>query len=449
MGFSRKRTGRDGRPRYTAYYLDIRGQERSAGTFSNKKDANDAWKDAEAKVKAGRQGDPSRGKQTFQVYAMEKWLPHHLLEPGVRSNYAGQIRKHLLPFFGPMKMRDIMPEHIRQWITHMKDKGASARTIEYCKGSILNAIFTTALEDEVVTVHPSRGVKSPPVPDKPRRIITASQFDLLYQALPDADAQLLVETDIESGMRWGELTETRVGDLDFETCILTVSRAVVELAPDDHPDGGRFLVKDYPKDKEYRRFKLSTQITAKIQAHVAAQGLGDCDLIFTYQPPEQPRTRRPATSSAPTPGMTEPNEHGRRYRHGTLTAYNAAKCRCEHCRGAYADYRASRRAAGKDSPHSPRTRDTDGHIPADWFRHQVWLPARKAAGLSKVRVHDLRHAHASWLLAGGADLQVVKERLGHASIATTEKYLHSLPTADETALDALTRIRNTGLARSA
>ena len=43
--------------------------------------------------------------------------------------------------------------------------------------------------------------------------------------------------------------------------------------------------------------------------------------------------------------------------------------------------------------------------------------------------------------AGGADLQVVKERLGHASIVTTERYLHSLPTADETALDALSRIR--------
>jgi site-specific recombinase XerD len=45
------------------------------------------------------------------------------------------------------------------------------------------------------------------------------------------------------------------------------------------------------------------------------------------------------------------------------------------------------------------------------------------------------------LLAGGADLQVVKERLGHASIATTGKYLHTLPTADETALAALRRTR--------
>jgi len=448
MGFARKRTGRDGKPRYTAYYLDIRGQERSAGTFSNKKDANEAWKKAEGEVRAGKQGDPGRGRQTFQAYVQDKWLPHHLLEPGVRHNYAGQITKHLMPFFGPMKMRDIMPEHVRQWVTQMQAKGASARTIQYCKGSILNAVFTTALDDEVVAIHPSRGVKTPPVPGKPRRIITAAQFDLLYQALPDADAQLLVETDIESGLRWGELTELRARDLDFTTCILTVSRAVIELSPGDHPDGLRFLVKDYPKDKEYRRLKLSQQITAKIQAHVTANRLGPSDLLFTYQAPTRPRSR-PRGAASPPPGMTEPNDNGRRYPHGTLTAYNMGKCRCEHCRGTYATYRAARRAKGKDEPRAPRVRDTDGHIPADWFRHQIWYPARKAAGLSAVRIHDLRHAHASWLLAGGADLQVVKERLGHASIATTRKYLHSLPTADETARDALTKIRNPHLGRPA
>lgn len=124
--------------------------------------------------------------------------------------------------------------------------------------------------------------------------------------------------------------------------------------------------------------------------------------------------------------MTEPNEKGRQYRHGTLTAYNAARCRCDTCRGAYAEYRAKRRAVGKDNPGTARVRNTDGHIPADWFRHQIWDPARKAAGLRHVRVHDMRHAHASWLLAGGADLQVVKERLGHANIATTERYLHKV-----------------------
>lgn len=39
-------------------------------------------------------------------------------------------------------------------------------------------------------------------------------------------------------------------------------------------------------------------------------------------------------------------------------------------------------------------------------------------------------------------IQAVKERLGHASITTTEKYLHTLPDEDDTALDAFDKIRN-------
>ena len=136
---------------------------------------------------------------------------------------------------------------------------------------------------------------------------------------------------------------------------------------------------------------------------------------------------------------------------GTRTAprqgYSSGRCRCEHCRHAYAHYRARRRAEGKDKPRKPRVVASDGHIPRDWFRRETWLPALKVAGLDfHVRLHDLRHAHASWLLAGGADLQVVKERLGHGSIKTTEKYLHTLPEADETAIAAFGRIRRKGSA---
>ena len=82
-------------------------------------------------------------------------------------------------------------------------------------------------------------------------------------------------------------------------------------------------------------------------------------------------------------------------------------------------------------------------ISRNTFRTRVWRPAVKTAGIDfDVRVHDLRHAHASWLLAGGSDLKSVMDRMGHAQITTTQKYLHTLPDADTKNLTALDRIRN-------
>ncbi|MCA1600536.1 MAG: site-specific integrase [Acidobacteria bacterium] len=442
MGFSRKRIGRGGKARYTAYYIDLKGRERSAGTFSNKKEADKKWQHAETKLAEGRVGDPARGRMLFERYVEDTWLPNHVMEPSTREGYTYSIYKHIMPEFGPMRMVDILPEHVRAWVAQLATDGVTPATIRHLK-TTLSVIFTTAFNDQVIFLHPCKGVKTPPVPRKSLTIITPEQFDLIYEALPDADTKLLVETNIESGLRWGELTELRARDIDFQTCILTISRAVVEVNPKFHPEGKRFWVKEYPKDKEPRRFKLSAQIVEKLKAHRDAERLGPNDLLFTIRSQEN---RKPKLRVAPNPdelGLTPPNDNGRQYKHGTLSGYGAGKCRCANCKAACAIYRAKRRIEGKDNPRKPRTLDTDGHIPNWWFRNNVWNPAVKKARLQKgVRVHDLRHAHASWLLAGGADLQVVKERLGHGSIATTERYLHTLPEADETALDALFAIRH-------
>jgi integrase len=68
------------------------------------------------------------------------------------------------------------------------------------------------------------------------RIVTPEQFEAIYQSLPEM-IKLLVETDIETGLRWGELTEFRVRDLDRVTRVLTVSRTVVQVDPKFYPDG--------------------------------------------------------------------------------------------------------------------------------------------------------------------------------------------------------------------
>jgi integrase len=46
-------------------------------------------------------------------------------------------------------------------------------------------------------------------------------------------------------------------------------------------------------------------------------------------------------------------------------------------------------------------------------------PLLTKAGLPKIRVYDLRHTHATLMLAAGVPLKAVAERLGHASAAMT------------------------------
>ena len=63
-------------------------------------------------------------------------------------------------------------------------------------------------------------------------------------------------------------------------------------------------------------------------------------------------------------------------------------------------------------------------------RMAVWRIVRTAgerAGLDGLSPHWFRHAHASHALERGAPIHLVKQTLGHASVATTGTYLHARP----------------------
>ncbi len=81
----------------------------------------------------------------------------------------------------------------------------------------------------------------------------------------------------------------------------------------------------------------------------------------------------------------------------------------------------------------------DPFVLTDTWRHLV-----VRHGVPKIRLHDLRHFHASMLLRANTHPKVVQERLGHATISVTlDTYSHSIPALQADAADDFARLMRT------
>lgn len=367
MAWVAERTGPRG-TRFTALYRDPDGHKRSAGTHASHRQALRAANREEQRVLAGTWHDASQGEISFFEYVEKEWLPHKHLEVTTRASYVSYLNKQFYPAFGNKKLNKISPLVIQDWVTTAHAEGLSPRSIKKYH-VFLSSIFRRAVRDRILVYNPCDHTELPKVIARKSRTLTPGEVERLVRAVP-SQYRLMLETFVETGMRWGELIALRPRHIDFLRRTISVEETIVETSKANSPTGERFIVKPYPKDNEPRTFGVRQAWLEEIAEHIRDNDLDRDSLLFATKV-------------------------------GTPISRNS-------------------------------------------FRTHIWLPAVRASGVDfAVRIHDLRHAHASWLLAGGSDLKSVMDRMGHAQIQTTQKYLHGLPDADQKNLDALTRTQST------
>lgn len=82
-----------------------------------------------------------------------------------------------------------------------------------------------------------------------------------------------------------------------------------------------------------------------------------------------------------------------------------------------------------------------GPVRLGQWRQRFWNPAVRRAGLTPLRIHDLRHTAVALWIAAGATPNDVARRAGHTSVVTVlDRYGHLLPGVQDTVTDALDRL---------
>jgi len=246
---------------------DPEGRQRSAGTFSSRRAAERAANREEAKVREGAWHDHSRGQVTFAAYVQTVWLPSKQVETSTLAAYRSYLDKHFIPVFGRRAIGKILPSEIQRWVTTATNNGLSAASVRKYH-TMLHSIFERALRDRVVTFNPCEHTELPKMIKKNSRTLTPDEYDAILAALP-AQHRLMIETAIDTGLRWGELIALKPRHLNLHTGHLTVEETIVEVSTKNSPTGARMLTKLYPKDNE--RLCCIERSRERLAANLAAR----------------------------------------------------------------------------------------------------------------------------------------------------------------------------------
>src|SRR3954465_13044260 len=278
MVWIKERVTDDGDKRFVACYRDPEGRQRSAGTYSSRRAAVRAANREEAKARDGAWHDSSRGQVTFAEYVETVWLPSKQVETSTLAAYRSYLDKHFIHTFGRRPMGKILPSEIQRWVTTALENGLSAASVRKYH-TMLHSVFERALRDRVVTVNPCAHTELPKVIKKKARTLTPAQYVAILAALP-AQHRLMVETAINTGLRWGELIALKPRHLDLIKRQLMVEETVVEVSIKNSPTGARMLTKPYPKDNQARAMGLPADLVDQLAAHITDRRLKPGDLLF-------------------------------------------------------------------------------------------------------------------------------------------------------------------------
>jgi integrase len=316
----------------------------------------------------GHLTDPT--KLTVAEY-LKGWLENTAklkTSPTTYQRYEQLVRLHISPHIGGVRLERLAPIHVNNLMGELERAGHSAWTRKMA-GTLLHNALRHAVRLRLIPHNPSADVPRARPGEREMHTLTEDQVKAFLRAASGKRLYALFALALGSGMRQGELLGLDWSDIDFERGTVTVRRSLAQVK-------GQFILKE-PKSKASRRtIKLPRFALDTLRDHRQAmvkEGNGSSPVFCT-------RTGHFIGKSNLIRQVFRPILKG-------------------------ANDELTKAAEEKGDEAKP---------------------------LPEIRFHDLRHTHASILLAHGESIKAVSHRLGHSSVELTLRvYVHLLPGFDD------------------
>lgn len=222
----------------------------------------------ELEKRLGVVNDPSyraRPTATFDEFAF-RWeslvLTQH--KPSTQVSIRSHLRKHLVPFFGLLQMREIDSERMQRFIASVKARPKTKKNLF----ATMQMLWKTARAWRYVAHDALDGVVLPKPPRTAQRFFSVEEVQRILAAAPEPD-RTFYWLAVETGMRAGELCGLRVSDFDLECGFVSVRQSVWR---------GRF---QSPKSENaIRRFAVSPRLLAHIMDYLKRWTPNERRLLF-------------------------------------------------------------------------------------------------------------------------------------------------------------------------
>ena len=367
------------------------GRHISKAGFALKKEAQDDLNKVLAAIADQRFVRPDR--LTVADYLTETWLP--AVKPTIAYtsyvNYRSVVNNHIAPRVGDIPLQKLTPGHLKTMYAELSHSGHRQSTKKEPKGlspkSIRNVHTTLhrALNDAVDWGYVAANVAARAKPPKLNgevhmRVWTAAQLQTFLAGTKKDRWYPLWRLIAMTGMRRGEAMGLRWSDVDLEANRISVvqSRSMWGTSSPKTPRSRRSLDLDPETAAVLKRWRRQ-QLEERM---LWGEDWTDTGLVFT-------------------------REDGRAGHTQTVT-------------GVFVRHQ---------------------HLINKQLTEEARKKGEEPALLPQIRLHDLRHTHATLLLANDVNPKVISERLGHASVAfTLTVYAHVLPGIQKEAVSRLVAV---------